>query len=108
MAIVLGRNQYGKAESRVVRIYRDGPRHEIHDLNVTTSLRGDFAAAHLDGDQRNVLPTDSQKNTAFAFAKQHGVDQIEDYALRLGRHFVDDVAPVRSARVTVQEFAWER
>jgi urate oxidase len=108
MAIVLGRNQYGKAETRVVRIYRDGPRHEIHDLNVTTSLRGDFAAAHLDGDQRNVLPTDSQKNTAFAFARQQGVDQIEDYALRLARHFADDVEPVRSARVTVHEYAWER
>ena len=25
--IVLGSNQYGKAENRVVRIYRDSPRH---------------------------------------------------------------------------------
>ena len=49
MAIVLGPNQYGKAENRVVRIYRDTPRHEIHDINVSSALRGDFAAAHLDG-----------------------------------------------------------
>ena len=28
MAIVLGPNQYGKAETRVVRVYRDTPRHE--------------------------------------------------------------------------------
>ena len=108
MPISLGRNQYGKSECRVVRIYRDSPRHEIRDLNVSTALRGDFAAAHLDGDQRNVLPTDSQKNTAFAFAKQHGVGQIEDYALLLARHFVDDVEPVDGARVDVQEYAWER
>ncbi|WP_426565986.1 factor-independent urate hydroxylase [Angustibacter sp. McL0619] len=108
MAIVLGQNQYGKAESRVVHISRNGPRHEIRDLNVSTSLRGDFAAAHLDGDQRNVLPTDSQKNAAFAFARQYGVDQIEDYALLLAGHFVDDVEPVRSARVTVQELGWQR
>ena len=42
MGIALGPNQYGKAENRVVRIYRDTARHEIRDLNVSTSLRGDF------------------------------------------------------------------
>ena len=61
--IILGGNQYGKAETRVVRIYRDTPRHEIHDVNVTTCLRGDFSAAHLVGDQSKVLPTDTQKQT---------------------------------------------
>jgi urate oxidase len=108
MAIVLGPNQYGKAETRVVRIYRDGDRHEIRDLNVSTSLRGDFAAAHLTGDQASVLPTDSQKNTCFAYAKEHGVGEIEDYALALASHFVDDIAPVYRARVDVDEYRWER
>jgi urate oxidase len=84
MGIVLGPNQYGKAENRVVRIYRDGDRHEIRDLNVSTSLRGDFADAHVTGDQAKVLPTDTQKNTAFAFAKKHGVTSPEDYAIALG------------------------
>ena len=42
MSIVLGPNQYGKAENRVVRVYRDTARHEIRDLNVSTALRGDF------------------------------------------------------------------
>ncbi len=76
--IVLGPNRYGKAESRVVRIVRDTARHEIHDLNVSTSLHGDFGAAHTDGDQSQVLPTDTQKNTAFAFAKRHGIASPED------------------------------
>ncbi len=67
-----GANQYGKAENRVVRIYRETARHEIRDVTVSTSLRGDFAAAHLDGDQSGVLPTDTQKNTAYAFAKETG------------------------------------
>ena len=108
MAIVLGPNQYGKAETRVVRIYRDTQRHEIRDLNVSTALRGDFAAAHLTGDQAKVLPTDSQKNTCFAFAKSAGVGEIEDYALALARHFVDDIASVSRARVDVDEHRWER
>src|SRR5215470_573802 len=108
MAIELSENQYGKAETRLVRIYRDTDRHEIRDLNVSTALRGDFAAAHLTGDQAHVLPTDSQKNTCFAFAKERGVGAIEDYALTLAGHFVDDIAPVTRARVDVEEYRWER
>src|SRR5918999_490860 len=101
MGIVLGANQYGKAENRLVRIYRETARHEIRDVTVSTALRGDFAAAHLHGDQAKVLPTDTQKNTAYAFAKEHGLREIEEYALTLARHFVQDVEPVRGARVCV-------
>lgn len=108
MTARLHAHQYGKAETRVVRIVRDTPRHQIRDLNVSTALRGDFAAAYLDGDQSAVLPTDTQKNTAFAFAKKHGIDSPEQFATLLARHFVDDVTPVSAARVDVQEYAWVR
>jgi urate oxidase len=108
VGIVLGANHYGKAETRVFRIYRDTERHVVRDLNVSTSLTGDFAAAHLDGDQANVLPTDTQKNTVFTFAKKVGIGEIEEFGLALARHFVDDVAPVTGADVRIEEFAWER
>jgi urate oxidase len=108
MTIVLGPNQYGKAENRVVRICRETARHEIRDLNVSTALRGDFAAAHLTGDQSRVLPTDTQKQTVYAFAKSVGIGEIEDFALALGRHFVNDVEPVDGARIGIEEYAWER
>jgi urate oxidase len=108
MGIVLGEDQYGKAETRVVRVYRDSERHEIRDLNVSTALRGDFDAAYLTGDQAKVLPTDSQKNTCFAYAKERGVGEVEDYALALASHFTDDIASVTRARVDVDEYRWER
>jgi urate oxidase len=108
MAIVLGPQQYGKAEVRVVRVIRDTPVHQIRDLCVSTSLRGDFAAAHLAGDQSAVLPTDSQKNTVFAFAGQRPVGEIEDFALALARHFVTSVPAVTGARVEIDEYAWDR
>jgi urate oxidase len=108
VGITLGPQQYGKAETRVVRIYRDGPEHDIRDLNVSTSLRGDFAAAYLTGDQSQVLPTDSQKNTVYAFAREHAAGEIEDYALALARHFTADIAPVQAASVQVDEYRWER
>ena len=108
MAIRLGDNRYGKAESRLVRVVRDSARHEIRELNVSSSLRGDFDAAHLTGDQANVLPTDTQKNTVYAYAKEHGVGTAEEFALLLARHFVDDVDPVTSAQVRVEETRWDR
>ncbi|WP_457205306.1 factor-independent urate hydroxylase [Nocardioides sp. P5_C9_2] len=108
MGIVLGPNRYGKAECRVVRIVRDTPRHEIRDLTVSTSLRGDFAAAHTDGDQSRVLPTDTQKNTAFAYAKRHGVSSPEDYALALARRLLTATPAATGAQVRVEEHTWDR
>ncbi|MDR7251667.1 urate oxidase [Nocardioides sp. BE266] len=108
MGIVLGPNRYGKAETRVVRIVRDTPRHEIRDLNVSTSLYGDFAAAHTDGDQSQVLPTDTQKNTAFAYAKKVGVHSPEDYAVALGTRLLEATPAAQGAIVLVKEYAWDR
>jgi urate oxidase len=108
MSIVLGPHQYGKAENRIVRVYRDSPRHEIHDVNVSTALRGAFDPAHLVGDQTAVLPTDTQKQTAYSYAKEKGLTSIEKYGLELGTHFVDDVEPVTGARIEIEEYTWER
>ncbi|NAZ74957.1 urate oxidase [Kineococcus sp. T13] len=108
MAIVLAGHQYGKAENRVVRFQRDAARHEIVDLNVTSTLRGDFADAYLRGDQSKVLPTDTQKNTIYSYAKEKGIATVEGYALELARHFVDDVEPVSCARIDVDSHLWTR
>lgn len=106
MAIVLGGSRYGKAETRLLRVTRHGDRHEIRELTVTTALEGDFDAAHLRGDNSAVLPTDSQKNTVYAFAADAPLGEIEDFALRLARHFVATVHAVRRATVHVDEHPW--
>lgn len=107
MAIVLGDNQYGKAETRLVRVDRGPDRHAITDLNVTTTLAGDLAATHLTGDNSGVLPTDTQRNTVYAFARD-GIGEIEDFALRLARHFVAATPTVHRARVAIEQYRWDR
>ena len=107
MTIVLGDNQYGKAETHVVHVTRDGSRHEVKDVTVSIVLAGDFADVHLSGDNSKVVPTDTQKNTVFAFARD-GIGEIEEFAIRLARHFVDEFAPVTRARVHIEEQRWER
>ena len=106
MTIRLGDNQYGKAETHVVRVTR-GAEHELKDMTVSIALAGDFAATHLTGDNSHVVPTDTQKNTVFAFAKDP-VGEIEDFALRLARHFVSDHRAVQRARVAIAEQPWAR
>ena len=108
MAIVLGDNRYGKAETRVVRIVRDTPWHEIRDRNVSTALRGDFADAHATGDQAHVLPTDTQKNTVFAYAREHGGEPAEDYAFAVADRLLEASPYATSAQVRVGEYAWDR
>jgi urate oxidase len=108
MAVTLGPNQYGKAETRLVTVRRDGATHHLTDTNVSIALRGDLAASHLSGDNSHVVTTDTQKNTVFAFAKQAPVGQIEDFALRLGRHFTGSFEHITEARVLIDQYGWER
>ena len=108
MAIVFGDNQYGKAEVRLVHVTRDGDRHQVKDVNVSTALRGDFTDAHLKGDNAKVVTTDTQKNTVYALAQQHGVGEIEAFGLRLGMHFTGSFEWVTGAKVSIEEYGWDR
>lgn len=113
-AIVLGDNQYGKAECRLVRITRDpatdtsGEVHDIQDLTVTSQLRGDFEACHVAGDNSQVVATDTQKNTVYAYAREHGITTPEEFLILLGRHFVDDFPWVHGGRWEAEQSSWDR
>src|SRR3712207_4503661 len=107
MAIVLGDNQYGKAETRIVRVERDSGEHRLTDLNVSTALAGDLADTHLTGANDKVLATDTQKNTVLAFARD-GVGEIESFGLRLAKHFVGRLGSIHRARIEIEQYPWAR
>ncbi|MYW66688.1 urate oxidase [Streptomyces sp. SID8379] len=108
MPTILGQNQYGKAENRVVKITRDGDTHHIKDLNVSVALSGDLDDVHLTGSNAHCLPTDTTKNTCFAFAKEHGIESAEQYGIELARHFVDSQPSIHRSRIRIEEYSWER
>jgi urate oxidase len=108
MTVRLGDNQYGKAQTHVVRVTKKGELHDVKDMTVSVMLAGDFADTHLKGDNSKVVPTDSQKNAVFALAKESPIGEIEDFALRLARQLVRDHASVRRARVSIAEQSWTR
>jgi urate oxidase len=103
--IELGPNRYGKAAIRIVRVHRGRSAHRLHDLTVAVALEGDFTAAHTDGDNSNVVATDTMKNTAFAYAKTHLDRAVEDYGRALAEHFLED-EQVDRAIVNVRSNSW--
>jgi urate oxidase len=108
MGISLGSNRYGKAECHLVHVERSTPVHTITDVTVTSQLLGDFSATHLTGDNSAVIATDTQKNTVYALARQHGVGAPEAFGLLLARYFVDGFPQVTGSRQEVLAQRWDR
>lgn len=103
--IELGANRYGKAAIRLVKVVREDGRHRVRDLTVAIALEGDFAAAHTDGDNSLVVPTDTMKNTVYAMAREHLTGSIEAYARVLAEHFLA-FPQVELATISIQEHRW--
>ena len=106
--IVLGQNNYGKSEIRLVKVKRDTARHELWDLDVRVVLEGDFGATHVEGDNSGLLATDTMRNTVYALAKDHLTGSIEDFGLKLVDHFLKTGPTVESCRVEITQFPWHR
>jgi len=106
--IVLGQNNYGKSEVRLVKVERDTDRHKIWDLDVRVALEGDFEAAHVEGDNAGLLATDTMRNTVYALAKDNLTGSIEDFGLALIDHFLEAGPTVNGAWVEITQFLWNR
>lgn len=107
MPITLAGNGYGKSAVRLVTVRRHADAHELKDVTVAIRLEGDYESAYRDGDNRGVLPTDTMKNTVYALAAEHPVEEIEAFGLALAGHFLQD-ARLESARIELTEHLWER
>jgi urate oxidase len=108
MAPRLAWNGYGKAEVRLVKVDRGAAAHLLHDLTVSVQLQGDFEPAHTAGDNSQVLPTDTMKNTVYALARQGSVDPPEEFGERLARHFLVACPAARRAVVELAVHRWDR
>lgn len=69
----LGQYGYGKNSVKLLHVRRDGPFHTIREYEVSTHLKllsnKDFTA----GDNKDIIATDTQKNTVYILAKKYGV-----------------------------------
>lgn len=108
MKLVLKKNAYGKNAVNLSKIIRHADYHEFRQISVNVSLEGDFETAHTLGDNSKILPTDTQKNTVYALAKEHFTDSIENFALYLANYFITNNPQVSQATVDITEHPWTR
>src|SRR5688572_25596490 len=108
MTVILAGNGYGKSAVRLVTVRRGADSDELKDVTVAIRLEGDFETAYTEGDNSRVLPTDTMKNTVYAFAADHAVEAIESFGLLLSEHFLQESPQAASARIELVEHLWER
>jgi urate oxidase len=109
MSATLTWNRYGKSGVRLVKVRRPetaGAPHEIVDLTIDIRLEGAFEPVYVDGDNTGCLPTDTMRNTVYAFARRDPIDDVETFGLRLAEHFAGKPL-VSRVRVTATEHRWE-
>jgi urate oxidase len=61
--IALAENKYGKSRVRLVQVKRHSDRHDFREWMVQILVTGDFESCFVDGDNSEILPTDTMKNT---------------------------------------------
>ncbi|MFZ0213055.1 MAG: urate oxidase [Candidatus Acidiferrales bacterium] len=108
MTITLEQNGYGESHIGVLRVMRRGSFHEVKDLDVSVRFEGDFDSAHTGGDNRNILPADTVKNTVHVLARQYPAESIEEFALHVIEHFLTYNEQISRVNVSVRERPWSR
>jgi urate oxidase len=86
---MLVQSAYGKSRVRVVQVARHADRHDVSDLTVAVRFQGAYDESYTAGDNRDVLPTDTIKNTIYALAAGTGIVEPEALGLVLARHFLE-------------------
>jgi len=108
VTIRLAENNYGKSRVRLLRVSRQEGRHDIKELILAIRFEGDFESAHVQGDNRKILPTDTMKNTVYALARQHPIEPVERFSLHLIEHFLTYNPQVSRVRIQATESLWMR
>jgi urate oxidase len=106
MSVVLGENRYGKSRVRVMKVRREGARHEIVEWNVEVWLTGNFQSCFEDGDNSRILPTDTMKNTVYSLARASSSVSMEDFGLELVSHFIETNPNADGAGVRIVSTPW--
>jgi urate oxidase len=104
----LGENSYGKSRIRLSRIMRRENYHDFQEWTVRVLLHGDFESSFTEADNSKILPTDTMKNTVYSLARDSSAETIEEFALELGDHLLDNNPQVSKVSVEIEEKAWER
>lgn len=106
--IELAENRYGKSRVRLMKVTRHSHGHDLREWSVQVLLRGDFASAHLEGDNSKLLPTDTMKNTVYSVARSSKAVSMEEYAKELADFLLGRNPQVASVSIKIESALWKR
>jgi len=101
-------NAYGKGRVRVMRIHRDGGRHEVSELTVLAMLTGGFSRAYTHADNSSVVSTDTIKNIVNVVARENLASATESFCVAVAGRFLDRYPQVETATISALETKWNR
>ena len=101
-------NRYGKSRVRLMRVTKHEDHHDLDEWTVQVLLAGDFETAHTLGDNSQILPTDTMKNTVYSLARDSKATTMEDYAKELVDFLLGRNPQVSAAEVVVASTLWKR
>jgi hypothetical protein len=94
---------------KLLYVHRENAlRHEIREYEIDVHLRLGTQKDYVEGDNRDIIATDSQKNTVYLMAKKHGVKSPEEFGILLCSHFLYQYKHVEEVNVNVEEYPWSR
>lgn len=103
-----GNYGYGKDFVKLLHVERNGTYHKIREYEVATHLRLGNQQDYLEGVNKDIIATDSQKNTVYVLAKKHGIRTPEEFGLLLCSHFLYTYKHVDEVEAIIEQYPWER
>jgi urate oxidase len=108
MSTRLLESSYGKSRVRLTKVSRNGSEHRVKELSVNIQLQGEFDLAYTEGNNSQLVATDTMRNTVYALAAQNDIADIETFAKLLGTHFVSRNNHISLASIEIAEDLWTR
>ena len=105
---------YGKSNVRISKVRRPrraaptDERHDFIECSVDIHLQGDFDAAYTQRDNRQVIATDTIRNTVYLVAQDDPLERPETFGRALATHFLDRYPQVSRATATLTQRHWRR
>lgn len=102
--------KYGKDNVRLFKVHRDPSTgvQSVAEYTVCSLLEGDIETSYTEADNSVVVPTDTQKQTAYIVAKQNDVMVPELFASTLATHYIEEYKHIHVAHVSVVQHRWAR
>lgn len=102
-------HNHGKARVRVLKVKRDVAKHEVYEYEVATKLFNDaYAKVFTDSDNKDLVATDTQRNTVYVVAKRTKADSPEQFGIDICTHFLTEYSMLSRVEADIKMTKWSR